>query len=240
VGLDNSIIRTAAEFWPDSPIRFELVKRLPVAAGIGGGSADAAAAFRGIARLLAKKSAHGNAGIPSEDTMRTLFSIGADVPVCVLSKPARVRGMGQHFEPIPDLARLPIVLANPRVPLSTPAVFKALEQKNNPPMPAFPDRPGDPEKLLSWLASQRNDLQSPAIAHAPVIETVLSGLASTDGCAVARMSGSGATCFGLYRTAPEADAAAAALGAEHPDWWVASSCLDGQDSAAPQLIRATT
>ncbi|MBT8410080.1 MAG: 4-(cytidine 5'-diphospho)-2-C-methyl-D-erythritol kinase [Alphaproteobacteria bacterium] len=236
----NIIFQTAAEFWPPSPVRFELFKQLPVASGIGGGSADAAAVFRGIAYLLAEKDTHGDDALLSEKAMRTLFEIGADVTMCVLSEPARVRGMGEQIEPVPDLARLPVVLVNPRVPLSTPAVFRALKEKANPPMEALPDRPGDPEELLSWLAGQRNDLQCPAIDLAPEIRAVLSSLSSSEGCAVTRMSGSGATCFGLYRSQPEADAAATALGAAHPDWWVVSSCLDGQDRVAPQLIRATT
>lgn len=219
-----NIITKVAQDFAARPYAITLHKNLPIASGIGGGSADAAAAFRGIAAL------QGGA-----DAAR-LIQIGADVPMCLASQPARVRGIGEDILPLPQMARLHAVLVNPRVPLSTPSVFNALIQKENAPIADLPDRLDDPAVLLDWLAWQRNDLQAPAIGIAPQIGNALAAL---KGAVLARMSGSGASCFGIYNSAAAARAAADEIRRDHPDWWCAPTILGAPD-ITPQVIRATT
>jgi 4-diphosphocytidyl-2-C-methyl-D-erythritol kinase len=197
-----------------------LTKRLPVAAGIGGGSADAAAALKGLIRLW-------NLALPAETLSRVALAIGADVPVCLAGAPTRMMGIGERLEPAPALPPAWLVLVNPMVPLHTPPVFKA---RTGPFSAADPltESPADPRALAAALASRRNDLTPPAISIEPVVGEVLAAIAATPGCLLPRMSGSGATCFGLYETGAEARAAAAALAAAQPGWWVASAPLLGR------------
>ena len=178
-----------------------LEKRLPVAAGLGGGSADAGAIFRLVEREY---------GLP-DGWRDKAASLGADVPACVLSQACVGRGTGTELEPVEnDLAGTPVLLVNPRVPLSTGPVFKAWDAT---------DRGAMPEGPASLIARQgRNDLEAPALALCPVIGEVLDLLASS-GAWLARMSGSGATCFALYKTEEERDAAGARIAAEQPAWW---------------------
>ena len=233
-GLDpvggNLVMRAAAEFWAAGLLGLHLDKHLPVSSGIGGGSADAAAAFRGMVRLNERLGLN---AAPSGDVARRLLSIGADVPMCARSIPARIGGIGDRIEPLDTLAPLAMVLVNPRVQVSTPAVFKALTKKDNPEMEPLPADLADAGALVHYLARQRNDLQGPAMASAPMIGTVLDRLAASAGCGLARMSGSGATCFGIYKSQAAATAAAEALSKDHPEWWVKSAVLDGQTRAAP-------
>ena len=171
-----------------------LHKTLPVASGIGGGSADAAAVLRGLARM----------GHPLPERAERL---GADVPVCLMGLPARMQGIGERLTPLPALPPLHLVLVNPGLAVPTPAIFAQLDRRDGaplPPIPAFLDAPA----LIGWLQGMRNDLQPPAIALAPVIAEVLQAL-DAQGAQLARMSGSGATCFGLFPDAPRAAAAAA-------------------------------
>jgi 4-diphosphocytidyl-2-C-methyl-D-erythritol kinase len=215
LGADNLVLR-AAQAFDGADITFSLVKNLPPASGIGGGSADAAAAIRAVLRLRAA----GTVPALTVNDQARLADLGADVPVCLLSQPSRMRGVGEILEPVAVPACW-ITLANPRVEVPTPAVFRALTQKANPPMPeALPDWP-DVAAFAAWLARQRNDLEAPARAIAPVIGTVLAALTATKGALLTRMSGSGATCFALYATQALAEAGAAQLRAKHPDWWVA-------------------
>lgn len=203
---DNLCLKAARLAGAEAQIR--LVKNLPVASGIGGGSADAAAVLRGLARL----------GYPLPPVPETL---GADVPVCLASSPARMQGVGEIVTPLPPLPALHLVLVNPGIALPTPPVFAALAQKTNPPLPpipAFADAPG----LIQWLAATRNDLEAPAIALAPAIRKVLDALNSA-GAGFARMSGSGATCFGLFPSPAAAARAAEAL--RRPGWWAVASEL---------------
>jgi len=134
-------------------------------------------------------------------------------------------GIGEVVEPVPGLPPLHAVLVNPGVDVPTPAVFKALETKQNAPMPKRLPRWKDAAALTEWLATQRNDLEAPAIAHAPVIAEVLSALNGCEGVTLARMSGSGATCFGLLPTAEAAAQAAEQLAQAHPAWWVQATKL---------------
>ncbi len=216
-----------------------LTKNLPKASGIGGGSTDAAAAIRGALALQNEAESTFLAFGPDiliDTRFRGLGALGADIPMCLWPNTLRARGIGEKitFHPLPPL---PAVLVNPRVPVSTPNVFRALTRRDNAPMPEpLPTFSGAAD-AIDWLTTQRNDLQSPAIDTAPVIGTVLETLANSDGCALARMSGSGATCFGLFPDEDAAKSAAAALGKEHPTWWVAGGVLGNQTQRAMPLSR---
>jgi len=214
-GGDNLVLRAAALFDPPVQAAIALTKRLPTAAGIGGGSSDAAACLRALAELSGRS-------VPEADAV---LSLGADVPVCLAGRPARMRGIGEALDPVPPLPAAHVVVANPGVATPTGAVYRALAHADNPPMPeTLPDWP-DAAALAAWLADQRNDLEPPARALAPEVGTTLGALRATPGCLLARMSGSGATCFGLYARAEEAEAAVAAIAAAHPGWWVAAAPL---------------
>ncbi|WP_433990305.1 4-diphosphocytidyl-2-C-methyl-D-erythritol kinase (plasmid) [Pseudoseohaeicola sp. NH-UV-7] len=228
----NLVCRIARAFWPDADVHIQLEKHLPSASGIGGGSADAAACFRAMSKLFPRAAA---ADVTSE-----LLQIGADVPMCVSGKPARVGGVGEILDPIDALASLPAVLVNPGIPVSTPAVFAALECRSNAAMGVLPDDMSDPASVADWLSRQRNDMQQAAIAQVPQISAVLDHIASTSGCAFSRMSGSGATCFGIYPAPADAKAAALQLAAERPDWWVCFAVLGSPPQADAQLMRSTT
>ncbi len=237
-GIDNILYNVASRFWePTIPLSFRLDKRIPVAAGLGGGSADAAACYRGL--LFLRGLAEGReARMPNQEDVKELFAVGADVPVCVLGLPARVRGFGELVDPLPGFPPLPILLTNPRIPVATPDVFHALRDKNNPGLGEFPSDFSDPDILTTWCAGQRNDLEGPAISIAPVIAEVLDALGGLPGCRLARMSGSGATCFGLFDTLAAARSAGSELAARYPDWWIAPGRLNGGEIAAPQRFEA--
>jgi 4-diphosphocytidyl-2-C-methyl-D-erythritol kinase len=195
-----------------------LEKRLPVEAGLGGGSADAAAALVGLARLW---------GIPAgpEDLLPLAPELGADVAVCLAGKPAFMGGIGERLEPCPAVPEVGVILANPRIPLPTAAVFAAREGAFSKPVRrARPVR--DAEELIALLQQRRNDLTRPALALVPEIGAVLAALGETPGVRLARMSGSGASCFGLTLTAAEAERGAAELRAARPGWWVVASRLE--------------
>ncbi len=206
-GADNLALRAAALF--DLPVAITLSKHLPMAAGLGGGSSDAAAVALGLAELTG-----------SRDLPEGLTALGADIRVCLMRRAARMRGIGEEVTPLAGLPPLAAVLANPGVSLATPDVFKALESKQNPPMPRKLPPLRQPDALIRWLAAQRNDLEAPAIALAPEIGAALDALAALPGAVLARMSGSGATCFALFPSREAAEEAARRLAAERPGWWV--------------------
>lgn len=211
---DNLILRAARAFGADHGAHIHLEKHLPIASGIGGGSADAAAALRGLSRLW---------GLPLPlPKAAAVLALGADVPVCLSGQPLRMQGVGEVLTPLAPLPPAYLVLVNPGVAVATPAVFRTLDSKTNPPLPAIPRFANLPD-FAAWLTAQRNDLERPAIAQAPVIADAKAALAAQQGCLLARMSGSGATCFGLFATAAQADAAAQAV--RHPGWWVAASAM---------------
>jgi len=197
--------------------RLHLTKNLPVASGIGGGSADAAAtliALRRCWRLPVATNLHGIAE-----------KLGADVPMCLDSRPLIARGAGERIEPIGLPADLPCVLVNPGVALSTREVFAALDRRDNSGLERFPPAGVD----LDWLRRQRNDLEEPAASLCPAIGEVLDVLSGCAGNQIARMSGSGATCFGLFASDREAGAAAARIAALRPGWWcIATRLLAGE------------
>lgn len=205
-GPDNLVLRAAALARIGHDLH--LVKRLPPASGMGGGTSDAAATLR-------------LAGVAPP--VPALMGLGADLPVCMLApRPARMRGLGEDVVPVPDLPGLWLVLANPGTPLATPAVFGALDRPDHPGLPDPLPRLRDSAALAAWLARQRNDLQAPALTLAPAVGVVLGALAAQDGCRIARMTGSGATCFGIFASRSTRDAAVAALARARPDWWVAA------------------
>lgn len=209
---NNLVLRAASLMPARSVVRLRLHKALPLASGIGGGSADAAATLRLLSRLW-------SAPMPPAEAIAAL---GADVPVCLGSRPARMRGIGERVEPV----RLPpfwVVLVNPGLPVATPAVFALLASRTNPPLPKIPPL-GRAADLAAWLTtSTRNELQAAALALAPEIGNVLAALRSIPSCRMARMSGSGATCFGLFDTGGEAKAAADEILRARPGWWVAAA-----------------
>ena len=228
---ENLVLKAARQLlqaWPAhfAPVHIRLHKRLPVAAGLGGGSADAAAVLRGMIRL------HG----PPPDAQfekrlsALALALGADVPVCLHDRACRMQGIGECIDPLPALPDLPAVLVNPGVPVSTPAVFSRLGVKPGRPAGSSLPRPlppasADLAQWLDWLATCRNDLEAPAMAEAPVIGECLEALAALPGVRLVRMSGSGATCFALFDEMNAARQAARALAGDHAGWWVAACRL---------------
>ncbi|HUZ62901.1 MAG TPA: 4-(cytidine 5'-diphospho)-2-C-methyl-D-erythritol kinase [Acetobacteraceae bacterium] len=186
-----------------------LEKVLPVASGLGGGSADAAAALRVLMRLW-------GVVLPARQLADIALALGADVPVCLDSRPARMGGVGEVLAPAPALPELGLVLVNPGVPVATAAVFAARAGGFSAPA-ALPAGWTSAAALAGDLARLSNDLEAPAIALAPPIGVVLAALRALPGCLLARMSGSGATCFGLFAGAAMASAAATILA--RPGWW---------------------
>ncbi|WP_395004921.1 4-(cytidine 5'-diphospho)-2-C-methyl-D-erythritol kinase [Cypionkella sp.] len=234
--FDNLVLRAARMFTQSREVAFTLDKHLPPASGIGGGSADAAAAIRAMLRLLQIEDDpdHTEAVFASLDRAAVL-ALGADVPVCLFSQPARMRGIGNDLTMV-DLPRAWITLVNPRVEVPTPQVFKALQSKTNAAMPAnLPTWP-NAAALADWLKGQRNDLEPPARAIAPVISDVIAVLARQSGALIARMSGSGATCFALFSTKAEAEQAATQIRTTHPQWWTAAGEVFPGDAAAQSWI----
>lgn len=207
----NLVLKAARLFDEDKGAKIVLEKNLPTASGIGGGSSDAAASLRALSALW-------NLPLPSTDNV---LRLGADLPVCMKPEPQRMRGIGEILDPVPALPGMHMVLANPRVGVTTPSVFGRMTNKINPPLEDIPANM-DAAQLVHWLSRQRNDLEVPAISGLPVIQDVLDALEDIPSCCLARMSGSGATCFGLFETAAQARLAEDTLRAKHQDWWVAS------------------
>lgn len=210
-GADNLVMKAAAALRDRRGAALTLTKNLPVASGIGGGSADAAAALRLLRRLWRLDLA--------EDRLAALgLTLGADVPVCLRSRPTVMRGIGEVLSAAPDLPPAGILLVNPRIPLATPDVFRRREGPFSAPV-SFTGG-GDVVALVAALAATRNDLETPASALCPAVPRVLAALRASPGCRLARLSGSGATCFGLYDDAAAAERAAAWLTERERGWWV--------------------
>jgi 4-diphosphocytidyl-2-C-methyl-D-erythritol kinase len=227
--MDNLALQAAQLAGAGRKAAITLTKNLPSSSGIGGGSADAAAAWRGMLVLGDEGETQADTqflmpDITLETQARALAALGADVPMCMASQPLRAQGIGERltFHPLPPLFA---VLVNPRVPVSTPQVFAALASKTNAPMPETLPEFQTTGALIDWLKTQRNDLEAPAIRIAPQIGEVLDRLATLENLGLARMSGSGATCFALFEVESDARAAAQALFEERPDWWVAGCVL---------------
>ncbi len=201
--------------------RFLLDKQLPVAAGLGGGSSDAAAALRLIAR-------HNDLPLDDARLHAAARATGADVPVCLDPRARMMRGIGEILSDPIELPQLPAVLVNPGAAVPTKDVFAALRAPTLT-GPAEPDDfiaiNTDVASLLSILNARRNDLEIPAVRIQPVIADVLMALQKSPGCLLARMSGSGATCFGLYGSAGAAELAAQRMQKSHAGWWVRAATL---------------
>jgi 4-diphosphocytidyl-2-C-methyl-D-erythritol kinase len=218
-GSDNLVIRArdALRDWaaragvPAPPVHVHLEKNLPVASGIGGGSADAAATLRGLDRLW-------HLGVPRHELLSLGLALGADVPMCIESRPLVARGIGERMALIEDFPEIYLLLINPLVGVSTPEVFRQLTNRDNLGL----DLPGEGAPLEQWLgtlAASRNDLQATAESIQPKVTEALELLRQADPM-LARMSGSGGTCFGVYRTRASLDRAWARLEAERPEWYL--------------------
>lgn len=192
-------------------VYIHLEKNLPIASGIGGGSADAAAALRGLQRLWGQSLA-------AEDLHALALRLGADVPMCLAGRPLLARGIGDEIEPVPQLPAFSCVLINPLKAVSTPAIFRLLTDKNNAPLTPLPSS-ADHAEWLAWLSSTRNDLEPPAKSLVGEI-TEATNLLLRENASLVRMSGSGATCFALFDDPGTAEKAAAMLHAARPDWYV--------------------
>lgn len=200
------------------PVHIHLEKNLPVASGIGGGSADAAATLGGLNSIW-------EADVPKEDLKAIGLTLGADLPMCLTARPLIAKGIGEEIVLVAEFPAFPMVLVNPLVHVPTPDIFRALASKLNPPL----DMPASPTDATGWLHAlrgMRNDLELPARAKAPQIAEASALLAGAGGRLV-RMSGSGATCFGIFTRMEEAEAAAKELSAARPDWYVAASQTAG-------------
>ncbi|PHR59102.1 MAG: 4-(cytidine 5'-diphospho)-2-C-methyl-D-erythritol kinase [Robiginitomaculum sp.] len=201
-------------------LSYVLSKKLPVSSGIGGGSADAAAALRLLGYM--------NNDI-EPDIESILVEVGADVPVCYLSKTCIMEGVGETLTECPGLGQLFAVLINPDIAVSTKDVFDIFDaQYDTQKTTAFSQSNGD-GSLLEMATFGRNDLQAAAIQIAPIIQTVLDELQAQTDCQLARMSGSGATCFGIFKTQNAADHAAKTLQDMHPDWWCVATLLGDEN-----------
>ena len=226
-GEDNLVLRAARSLADSAGIEaraaIRLTKNLPVASGIGGGSADGAAALRALTH-------HWRLTPADDDLYRLALSLGADVPACLASRPCYLGGIGEELTAAPALPPAGLVLVNPAVAVSTPDVFRA----RTAPFSwgarfgtGVESLLGTPEELARALSLRRNDLTDPAVELTPKVANVLGALAFSDGIRIARMSGSGATCFGLYDDMDTAAAAAEHLQKDHPKWWGQSTSILG-------------
>jgi 4-diphosphocytidyl-2-C-methyl-D-erythritol kinase len=227
---DNLVFKAAkllADVVPNLKLgAFALDKVLPVAAGIGGGSADAAAALRLLARL-------NNLSLDDPRLQEVALATGADVPVCLFSRACDMTGVGEQLLPL-ALPSMPCVMVNPRVPVATKDVFRELGLRNGELLvgatdvleaPAWPEQGGSIADWVDVLDTVANDLEAPALRIEPVIGDVLGALRDSGGVKLARMSGSGATCFAIYGASADAHAAAEKIRREHPGWWVHAGTL---------------
>jgi 4-diphosphocytidyl-2-C-methyl-D-erythritol kinase len=227
---DNLVLKTArllAQAVPGLKLgAFTLHKVLPVAAGIGGGSADAAAALRLLARL-------NGLALDDERLLDVALATGADVPVCLSSRACDMTGVGETLLPL-SLPKLPSVLVNPCVPVATKDVFAALGLRNGELLvgatdvfesPAWPEDGATVAEWVDALSIVNNDLEAPAKRIQPAIGEVLSALGAADGMLLSRMSGSGATCFAIFADAAKAQAASDLIRRDHPVWWVHAGVL---------------
>ena len=218
LGDANLVLRTARALAAHDGVapraRLTLDKQLPIASGIGGGSSDAAATLRALGALWHR---------PLADIGAVAVTLGADVPVCLAGTPAWVAGIGEQLQPVAALPPLGVVLANPRRELPTASVFRARSGVLSP-QSARP-RIAEPDALLALLRHCRNDLTEAALTLVPEIGTVLDRLAQLSGARLARMSGSGATCFALFAEREAAARAAAELAQREPGWWVRAGAL---------------
>ncbi len=218
----NLVLRAAELLQPHAKgqgANITLHKHIPVGAGLGGGSADAAATLRAL-------HAFWDLNLTGRELHAMALQLGSDVPACLLDASGWVTGTGDTVTPIAIPHGGWVVLANPRTPLLTAHVFRACSGNFTPSIPQ-PHTLATTASLAAWAALQHNDLEAPAISLLPGIAYMLKAISQTESCLLSRMSGSGATCFGLYETKTHAHAAATQLHAAHPDWWVQATALKG-------------
>lgn len=209
-GDDNLVLQAARLFSKNSKgAAITLTKNLPVASGIGGGSADAAATLRAMARMT-------GAPLPVDAGL----SLGADVPVCLQSTSCQMQGIGEQITPFSGIPKLATVLVCPKAGVATSSIFSAIKGKENPPVSKWAAN----QDIYAYLRQQRNDLETPAKALVKKIGPCLDEI-KDEGASLVRMSGSGATCFGLFETQLDAQQAARALSDKHPEWWVKACSL---------------
>lgn len=221
-GPDNLVLRAAHRYGELAQIppcaRITLTKNLPVASGIGGGSSDAAATLRGLSRLN-----------PGRTNLQALWNVGAelgsDVPVSVLPGAWWMTGRGERFSNVSELPTFEVLLVNAGAPVSTAEAYAGLRERTGLGAVERPKRFSRMDDWITYLSGTRNDLEAPARALCPVIAEQLDALQDT-GALLARMSGSGATCFGLYPDAPSARMAAESIARERPNWWLAPAKLN--------------
>ncbi len=219
-GEDNLIVRAARALASEAGVTkgaaITLTKNLPVSSGIGGGSSDCAAALRGLAKLWHLA--------PTNDELCLIGeTLGSDVPVCIAPRPQFMEGRGEKVTVLPPLPELPIVLVNPGVGVPTGKVFAALKQRRGVGLP-LPPMIASQADLVGYLKDTTNDLEAPAREIAPEIAVVLDAIAA-QGAVLARMSGSGATCFGFFDSDETANRAAREMKTKRPNWWIAPTRL---------------
>jgi 4-diphosphocytidyl-2-C-methyl-D-erythritol kinase len=223
---DNLVLRAARGVavlaGHDLPRRIALTKNLPVASGIGGGSADAAATLRAFLLEWRREE------FKLSDFVELAKTLGADVPVCFFGHSAWMYGIGDGIERV-DLPELPAVLVNPGVSVATREVFSKLNARAGVDKLHWPEKFADVGAVIAFLKTVGNDLEAPALSLVPVIGEVLGALRAVKGVELARMSGSGATCFGLFLDRTAAEGAAAQIARNHPGWWVKSVTLSKSD-----------
>ena len=190
----------------------QVEKNIPAGAGLGGGSADAAAVLRGLDRMFAT-------GLGQDELAAIGLPLGADVPMCLIGRALRARGIGEQIEALENWPALPIVLVWPGRGVSTAEAYSTLERRDNAALPAAPPAPLIDRRIATWLDSCRNDLEGPVERTAPFIREAREMLRASPGCLLARMSGSGSACFGLFADPAEALSAASVLASERRDWW---------------------
>jgi 4-diphosphocytidyl-2-C-methyl-D-erythritol kinase len=227
---DNLVLRAARALDATRGAAITLEKNLPVAAGVGGGSADAGAALRGLNALWGLERDQGELG-------EIAAAIGSDVPACVLSQPVWMAGRGEIIRGFGTIPSFELVLVNPNVPLTTAFVFERLNVRTG--IGAM--RPPDEDfasiwDLVTYLADSGNDLEGPACSMAPSIDTVLDALAHEPGCVFVQMSGSGPTCFAIFQDGPWARGAADRIVQDHPEWWVRGTRIAPPDFAIPNAL----
>lgn len=212
---DTGNLALRAARYSGASVAVTLEKVLPPGAGIGGGSSDAAAVLRGVSMLT---------GVPPHDPL----ALGADVPVCLSARPARMRGIGERLDLLPPLPAFSVVLVYPGVAVSTGAAFDELARVDGAPLPQSIPFWRTAVEMAGWLEGQRNDLEQAAMIQAPLIREAKAALAAERACLLARMSGSGSTVVGLFEKHDAARAAAGRLAAGNPGWWVrAARALTG-------------
>ena len=231
---DNLVLKAARALQRRTGTRkgaaITLEKNLPVAAGIGGGSADAAAALRGLNLLWELQT-------PVEELVALAAELGSDVPVCLLSRPCWVEGRGEILTELPPLPRLSTVLVNPGIALPTAQVFDALNARTGTGAMHPPKTLDNLWDVIAYLGDAGNDLEAAACSIAPVIQDVLNAFDREPGCALTQMSGSGSTCFAFFHEDEFARGAAQRIAQDRPDWWVALTRIAGFEAGAAEWAR---